>query len=82
MALGRAVRGQAPAKETFEALVEAGYDAGSALILASHVEVDLHQASDLLAQGCPPETAMRICLPSDSPETVTMPGCGDGSMPW
>ena len=46
----------------FEALVEAGYDAGSALILASHVEVDLHQAADLLARGCPPETAMRICL--------------------
>jgi ketol-acid reductoisomerase len=46
----------------FEALVEAGYDAGSALILASHVEVDLHQASDLVARGCPPETAMRICL--------------------
>jgi hypothetical protein len=46
----------------FEALVQAGYDAGSALILASHVEVDLHQAAALLAHGCPPETAMRICL--------------------
>jgi ketol-acid reductoisomerase len=46
----------------FEALVEAGYDAGSALILASHVEVDLHQAADLLARGCPPDTAMSICL--------------------
>ena len=46
----------------FEALVAAGYDAGSALILASHVEVDLHEAADLLARGCPPETAMRICL--------------------
>jgi hypothetical protein len=46
----------------FEALVQAGYDAGNALILASHVEVDLHQAADLLARGCPPETAMRICL--------------------
>jgi hypothetical protein len=46
----------------FEALIEAGYDAGNALILASHVEVDLHHASRLLARGCPPETAMRICL--------------------
>ncbi len=46
----------------FEALSEAGYDPGNALILASHVEVDLHQATDLLARGCPPETAMRICL--------------------
>lgn len=46
----------------FEALVHAGYDAGNALILASHIEVDLHAAADLLARGCPPETAMRICL--------------------
>lgn len=46
----------------FEALVEAGYDVGSALILASHVEVDLHGATDLIARGCPAETAMRICL--------------------
>ncbi len=46
----------------FEALVQAGYDAGNALILASHVEVDLHQATDLLDRGCPPETALRICL--------------------
>ncbi len=46
----------------FEALVQAGYDAGNALILASHIEVDLHHAADLLARGCPPETAMRICL--------------------
>ena len=46
----------------FEALVEAGYDAGSALILASHVEVDLHGAAGLLSRGCPPETAMRILL--------------------
>lgn len=46
----------------FEALVAAGYDAGSALILASHAEVDLHEAADLLRRGCPPETALRICL--------------------
>jgi len=46
----------------FEALVEAGYDPGSALILASHIEVDLHEAANLVARGCSPETAMRICL--------------------
>ena len=46
----------------FEALVHAGYDAGSALILASHIEVDLHEAADLIAHGCPPETAMQIVL--------------------
>jgi len=46
----------------FEELVRAGYDIGSALVLASHVEVDLHQASALPRRGCPPETAMRILL--------------------
>jgi hypothetical protein len=46
----------------FEELVRSGYDAGEAMILASHVEVDLHRATDLLAMGCPPATAMRILL--------------------
>ncbi len=46
----------------FEVLVRAGYDAGTAMILASHAEVDLHEATDLLGRGCPPETALRIVL--------------------
>jgi hypothetical protein len=46
----------------FEELVRVGYDAGEAMILASHVEVDLHRATDLIARGCPTETAMRILL--------------------
>lgn len=46
----------------FEALVRGGYDAGSAMILASHVEVDLHAAAGLLERGCPLETAMQIIL--------------------
>lgn len=46
----------------FEALIRAGYDAGNAMILASHVEVDLHDATRLLERGCPPETAMKIVL--------------------
>jgi hypothetical protein len=46
----------------FEELVRAGYDVGSALVLASHVEVDLHDASSLARRGCPPETAVRILL--------------------
>ena len=37
----------------FEELVRAGYDVGSALVL-SHVEIDLHDASDLACRGCPP----------------------------
>ncbi|MEX2614173.1 MAG: hypothetical protein WD380_11390 [Gaiellaceae bacterium] len=46
----------------FEELVRSGYDVGSALVLASHVEVDLHQASGLTRRGCSPETALRILL--------------------
>ncbi len=46
----------------FEELVRAGYDIGSALVLASHVEIDLHNASALTRRGCPPETALRILL--------------------
>jgi len=32
------------------------------MILASHVEVDLHVATDLVARGCPSKTALRILL--------------------
>jgi hypothetical protein len=46
----------------FDELVRAGYDADQALILASHVEVDLHSATDLLRKGCPVATALRILL--------------------
>ena len=46
----------------FEELVRAGYDAGNALILAGHAEVDLHAATSLLERGCPPETALKIVL--------------------
>ena len=46
----------------FEELIRAGYDPGSAMIVASHVEVDLHDATRLLDLGCPPETALQIVL--------------------
>ena len=46
----------------FEELVRAGYDPGSALILASHVEVNLHDATRLVARGCSPEIALQIVL--------------------
>ncbi|MCS7007519.1 MAG: hypothetical protein NZL88_08205 [Gaiellaceae bacterium] len=46
----------------FEELVRAGYDLGSALVLASHVEVDLHEAVELTRRGCAPDTALRILL--------------------
>jgi hypothetical protein len=41
----------------FDELARSGYDVDSALLLASHVEVDLHEASTLLRRGCPTETA-------------------------
>ena len=46
----------------FEQLVVVGFSAGDAAILASHVEVDLHHAADLVHDGCPHETALRILL--------------------
>ena len=46
----------------FEELVRAGYDIGNALVLASHVEIDLHDAADLTRRGCPPDTALRILI--------------------
>ena len=46
----------------FEELVRVGYDAGEAMILASHVEVDLHTATDIVARGCSTATAMKILL--------------------
>jgi hypothetical protein len=46
----------------FEELVRSGYDIGSALVLASHVEVDLHEATSLSRCGCPADTALRILI--------------------
>jgi hypothetical protein len=46
----------------FEELVRSGYDVASALVLASHVEIDLHEASALVRRGCPSETALNILL--------------------
>lgn len=46
----------------FDVLVRAGYDTGNAMILASHGAVDLHEATNLVLRGCPPETALRIVL--------------------
>jgi hypothetical protein len=46
----------------FDELVRAGFDIGSALLLASHVEVDLHGATELVRRGCPSDTALRILI--------------------
>jgi hypothetical protein len=56
------VEADAVVRWRFEALLHAGYDAGSALILAGHLEVDLHEAIRLVERGCPPPLALRIAL--------------------
>ena len=45
-----------------EALERAGYDLSAAAVLAASSAVDLHRATDLLARGCPQDTAMQILL--------------------
>jgi hypothetical protein len=49
-------------KWRFEELRRAGYDDRAAAFLARHVEIDLHRALDLIGQGCPTSTALRILL--------------------
>ena len=46
----------------FHMLAKAGYEPTIAARLAAQVQIDLHEACDLVAGGCPPETAARILL--------------------
>jgi hypothetical protein len=46
----------------FTALTRAGYPHADAWLLAAAKDVDLRAAERLLAQGCPPATALRILL--------------------
>ena len=45
-----------------EQLLDAGYDAEAALVLALDREVDLHAAVALLRRGCPHDLALQIIL--------------------
>jgi protoporphyrinogen oxidase len=45
----------------YDRLVAAGYPPNTAIVLADS-PVDLHQALDLLANGCSPRQALRILL--------------------
>lgn len=45
-----------------EALERAGYEPHAAREIAARLDVDLHQATDLLAQGCSQDIALRILL--------------------
>jgi hypothetical protein len=46
----------------FEQLLRVGYESRQAHVLSHRVEVDLHQAVDLVLHGCPPELALKILL--------------------
>ena len=45
-----------------EELERAGYSPDGAASLAARLEVDLHEAIDLVKGGCPPDTAVKILL--------------------
>ena len=45
-----------------EALERAGYEPRTAAEIAARLDVDLHLATDLLAQGCSQDLALRILL--------------------
>lgn len=50
------------ARWRLEQLTRAGYEETAALVLADIVDIDLHLAVDLVRQGCPSDTALRILL--------------------
>ncbi len=45
-----------------EQLIAVGYESDSAFVLALDASVDLHDATELVRRGCPPEIAFRILL--------------------
>ena len=50
------------ARWRLEQLTRAGYEETAALVLADLGDIDLHLAIDLVRQGCPSDTALRILL--------------------
>ena len=58
--IDRAEHGDGVVRWREERLLDAGYDAEAALVIAFDREVDLHLAVSLLQRGCPPDTALRI----------------------
>ena len=45
-----------------EELERAGYSSEGAAALAARLDIDLHEAIDLVKRGCPAEIALRILL--------------------
>jgi hypothetical protein len=46
----------------FSQLTKSGYALEDAITLATRLDVDLHEAADLVARGCSPSLALRILL--------------------
>jgi hypothetical protein len=46
----------------FEQLMRVGYDRDQALVVSRQLDVDLHQAVDLIRSGCSCELALLILL--------------------
>ena len=45
-----------------EQLIAVGFDSDAAFVLALDGAVDLHDATELVRRGCPPNTAFRILV--------------------
>ena len=45
-----------------EQLIAVGFDSDAAFVLALDRSVDLHEATELVRRGCPPQTAFRILI--------------------
>ncbi len=63
-AAGTEIRDETEVVEAWRAeqLELAGYGAAAAAELAARHEVDLHVAIEMVAQGCPPELALKILV--------------------
>ena len=65
---GRSGRGTTPDPAArvlgwrIEQLIAVGFDSDAALVLALDRTVDLHEATELVRRGCPPQTAFRILI--------------------
>ena len=46
----------------FKQLCRSGFELELATTIAARMDVDLHEAIDLVERGCPPDTAGRILL--------------------
>jgi hypothetical protein len=46
----------------FRQLCRSGFELELATTIAARIDVDLHEAIDLVERGCPPDTAGRILL--------------------